>query len=146
MTTELDHLIAKGLSALEQGHAVVALMHFEAAAKINQTPTVTSCLGFCMAKEYQQIQMGHSLCVSALKQEPNNALHYLNLARIQNLAGQRQKAIATLKKGLRQKGHQQIITELKRLGRRKPPLFQQLSRNNPLNKYGGKIFTRLGLR
>jgi hypothetical protein len=99
-----------------------------------------------MAKEYQQIQMGLSMCVSALQQEPDNALHYLNLARIQDLAGQRQKAIATLRKGLRQKGHQQIITELKRLGRRKPPLFQQLSRDNPLNKYGGKFFSHLGLR
>ncbi len=146
MTTELDQLIAKGLSALKQGHAVVALMHFESAAKIKQTPTVASCLGYCLAKEYQQIQMGTSLCISALKQEPDNALHYLNLARIQDLAGQRQKSIATLRKGLRQKGHQQIITELKRLGRRKSPIFPHLPRNNPLNKYSGKFFARFGLR
>jgi len=146
MPTELDHLIAKGLTALEQGHALVAMMHFESAAKINRTPTVASCLGFCLAKEYQQIQLGSSMCVSALKQEPDNALHYLNLARIQGLAGQRQKAIAILRKGLRQKGHQQIITELKRLGLRSSPIFPHLSRDNPLNKYGGKLFKRLGLR
>lgn len=146
MNSELDLLITKGLSALEQGHALVALMHFEAAAKIDRTPTVASCLGFCLAKEYQQFQMGSSLCVAALQQEPDNALHYLNLARIQDLAGQRQKAISILRKGLRQKGHQQIIMELKRLGLRKPPIFPHLSRDNPLNKLGGKLFKRLGLR
>ncbi|OHB25627.1 MAG: hypothetical protein A2X84_05395 [Desulfuromonadaceae bacterium GWC2_58_13] len=146
MATDLEQLIAKGLSALEEGHALVAAMHFEAAAKINRTPTVASCLGYCLAKEYQQFQMGSSMCVSALKQEPDNALHYLNLARIQDLAGQRQKALATLRKGLRQKGHHQIVAELRRLGLRKSPIFPHLSRDNPLNKYGGKIFKRLGLR
>jgi len=143
---ELEQLTNKGLSALEQGHVVVALMHFEAAAKLKPTPTVASCLGYCLAKEYQQYQMGISMCVAALKQEADNALHYLNLARVQDLAGHRQKAIATLRKGLRQRGHQRIIAELKRLGLRKSPIFPHLSRDNPLNKYGGKIFKRLGLR
>jgi tetratricopeptide (TPR) repeat protein len=146
MSTELDQLTTKGLAALEQGHALVALMHFEAAAKIELTPTVASCLGFCLAKEYQQFQMGISLCISALNQEPNKALHYLNLARVQDLIGQRRKAIATLRKGLRQQGHQPVVAELKRMGLRKTPIFSQLSRDNPLNKYGGRIFKRLGLR
>lgn len=146
MADELQQLITKGLSALEQGHGLVALVHFESAAKISLTPTVASCLGYCMAKEYQQYQMGVTMCVSALKQEPDNALHYLNLARIQDLAGHRQKAISILRKGLRQRGHHQVIAELRRLGLRKSPIFPHLSRDNPLNKYGGKIFKRLGLR
>ncbi|WP_432822109.1 tetratricopeptide repeat protein [Trichloromonas sp.] len=143
---ELDLLVAQGLTAIEQENTLLAMMHFENAARIRRTPTVLSCLGFCIAKEHGQLQKASSLCLEAIHQEPNVPLHYLNLARVQRLAGHRLRAIKILQMGLKQPGNQQIVAELKQLGIRKPPLFVQLSRDHPLNKLGGKFFARLGLR
>jgi Flp pilus assembly protein TadD len=143
---ELDSLITKGLTAIEQGNTLLAMMHFENAARIRRTPTVLSCLGFCIAKEHRQLKKASSLCLEAINQEPNLPLHYLNLARVQKLAGHRFRAIKILQMGLKQPGNQKIVAELKVLGIRRPPLFQKLDRDHPLNKYGGKFFARLGLR
>ncbi|MEJ2200884.1 MAG: hypothetical protein P8X63_07710 [Desulfuromonadaceae bacterium] len=143
---DLAFHINKGRTALDQGNTLVAMMHLESAARISRTPTVLSCLGFCIAQEKKQLQKAAAMCLDAIKEEPNVPLHYLNLARIQNLSGHRLKAIRVLQRGLKYPGNQQIVAELKRLGIRKPLLFQQFGRNHPLNKYTGLLLTRLGLR
>lgn len=146
MPANLARLIQQGIAALEEGNSVVALMHFENAAKQGNTPTVASYLAYCLAKERRQLPKALSLCMSAIQQEPTRSLHYHNLGRIYLLSGQKTKAIAIFRKGLKLERNQQIIDELKVLGVRRPPVLGALERNHPLNKLLGIMFRRLGMR
>lgn len=143
---ELNELIAKGMAALEKKNTLVALLLFDEAVAIKRTPTVLSCLGYCLAQEHRKWQKGTSLCLDAIRQDPHNALHYLNLGRIYLLAGQKQLAIQTFRKGLKTGRNPQIIQELKQLGLRRRPVFSALRREHPLNRYFGIVFARLGMR
>lgn len=142
----LNDLIRKGISALEKDNMVMALVHLEAAAEIEETPTVRSCLAYCLAKERRQLQQSASMCMQAMQMEPGNTLHYLNLGRIYLLAGQKVKAIRTFRKGLKLKRDQRIIDELKGLGIRSQPVLSSLDRNHPLNKHLGKLLKKMGMR
>jgi len=142
----LNDLIRKGVSALDKGNMVMALVHFEAAAKIEETPTVRSYLAYCLAKEQRQLQDAAAMCMQAMQKEQGNTLHYLNLGRIYLLAGQKVKAIRTFRKGLKLKRDQRIINELKELGVRSQPVLTSLDRNHPLNKHLGKLLKKIGMR
>jgi len=39
-----------------------------------------------------------------------------------------------------------IMDELRRLGIRKPPPFPSLDRSHPVNKFTGKLLSRMGMR
>lgn len=138
--------ITRGLAALNRDDTLEALMHFEHADRLGRTPLTASCLGYCLAREQRQLQQGLSLCFAALRQEAGNPLLYLNLARVHLLAGQRLKAITVLQKGHRLRGGEIVRPHLTRLGLRKAPVFKSLPRDHPLNKYGGKLLARIGLR
>lgn len=144
--TELNSLIDRGMTAIERGNTLMALLFFEDAAILKRTPAVLSCLGYCLAREHRQLQKGTSLCLEAMQKDPHNALHYLNLGRIYLLARQKQLAIQTFRRGLKTGRNPQIIQELKRLGIRKRPVFSGLHREHPLNRFFGVFFSRLGMR
>ncbi|WP_442891754.1 tetratricopeptide repeat protein [Dissulfurispira sp.] len=93
-----------------------------------------------------QIRKAISLCEDAIKGEPENPIHYLNLGKIYLHAGDKETAIHAFRAGLKYKINQQIIDELNKLQTRKPPVIPFLERNNPINKYLGIILSRLGLR
>lgn len=124
----------------------MAMVHFEDALKLQDSPTARSYLAFCIAKERHQIGRAASLCLSALQDEPGNSVHLLNLGRIYLLAGEKTRAIQTFRKGLRLERNRQIIEELKKLGLRQPPVMKSLHRGNPLNKCLGILFQKLGMR
>lgn len=143
---ELNNLIKKGVAAVEKGNTLLALVHFEDAAKLEDSPLVHSYLAFCLAKERRQLQKALTLCAEALQREPNNPVHYLNLGRIYLLAGQKTRAIQTLRRGLKAGRNRQIVDELKRLGHRRQPVLGTLGREHPLNKYLGILLKKLGMR
>jgi hypothetical protein len=142
----LSFLVHNGMTAIEQGNTVMALLFFQDAALQAKTPTVVSCLGYCLASEHGQLQKGIALCQEALQKEPGNALHYLNLGRIYLLAKQKPLALQAFRRGVKCPGNQKIVDELKRLGVRKEPVFAALPRQSVLNRYFGILFHRLGLR
>jgi Flp pilus assembly protein TadD len=143
---DLTRLIGKGIASVEQGNSLMALVHFEDAAKLRKTPIGCSYLAYCLAKERRQMTNAVSLCLEAMQQEPGNAVHYLNLGRIYLLAGQKANAIQVFRKGLKFGKNQQIIDELKKLGLRKLPVLGSLPRKHPLNKYLGILSKKLGMR
>ena len=142
----LSSLVAKGLNTLEGGDTLMALIHFEHAARIERTPVVLSCLGYCLAREKRLWGKGIALCREAIARDPGQARHYLNLGRIYLLAGQKARAIQTFRRGLKVERNHQIIVELKSLGMRRQPVIHRLDRRNPLNKYLGLFLYRLGMR
>lgn len=143
---ELNTLIRKGLAELEKGNTLLALVHFEDAARLDDSPLVRSHLAYCLARERRQLQKAATLCSTALQEEPGNPVHYLNLGRIYLLAGQKNRAIQTWRRGLKIGRIPQIVEELKKLGTRKPPVLKALGREHPANRYLGILLQKLGMR
>jgi tetratricopeptide (TPR) repeat protein len=146
MATEAEQEFAKGLSAFQKGNSPAALAHFEKAAQLAPAPLHLSYLGYCIARERGQLKRGIALCQDALAQEPEHAIHFLNLGRIHLVAGNRMEAIKVFREGLAHGQNREIIAELDALGTRKPPVIRFLHRDNPVNKYLGILLHRLGLR
>lgn len=146
MSDSLKSTIRKGEQALQAENTLVAMMQFETALAIDPLPGIKSKLAYCLAKERKQYQRAMSLCREALEEEPSNPDHYYQLSRIYLVAGQKQKAIRTLRKGLKFNRHQPIIDELNRLGLRKPPVFSSLPREHVINRTAGVLLTKLGSR
>ncbi len=144
--TEIERLFAKGLDAIKNGDMVSALVLFEKVVKLDNSPTNRSYHAFCVARERGQFKKSISICEELLKEEPDNAVHYLNLGRIYVLAGQKAEAMRILREGLTHEENREIVSELIGLGMRKPPVLPLLKRQNPVNKYIGIVLTRLGLR
>ena len=144
--TEAEKEFSKGLKALQEGNSLAALGSFEKAAGLESRPVYFSSFGFCIAKERGQVQKGIVLCREALEREPENTVHYLNLGKIYLVAGDKQEAIGVFRKGLAFGQNQEIIGLLDAIGTRKPPLIRSLSRDNPVNKYLGKLLSKLRFR
>ncbi len=146
MSDSLDSILRKGERALLSNNTLVALVQFEMAMAMQPSPSVKSKLAYCLAKERQQYQQAMQLCREALQAEPSNPDHYYQLSRIYLVAGQKRKAIKSLRKGLKFRRHQPIIDELNRLGLRKPPVFSSLPREHILNRTAGLLLAKLGSR
>ena len=146
MEDKFQPLVKAGIAALSAGNTSLALRHFEEAAELDESPELLSHLAYCLAKENSDFPQAITLGRSALRDEPWNSTHYLNLGRIYLLAGRRQEAIRTFRDGLLHENNPRIQEELARLGTRKYPVIASLPREHPFNKLFGKIFTRLKLR
>ncbi|HXV21214.1 MAG TPA: tetratricopeptide repeat protein [Desulfuromonadales bacterium] len=143
---ELNALIRKGLAEIERGNTLMALVHFEDAARRDDSPLVRSHLAYCLAKERRQMNKAATLCNEALQEEPGNTVHYLNLGRIYLLAGQKNRAIQTWRRGQKLGRNPQIAFELRKLGLRKPPVLKALGREHPVNRFLGKMLQKMGMR
>ncbi len=143
---QVEDIFSKGLHALENDQIYLALACFEQAACLEKTPLHCSYLAYCLAKVRSQFPEAVSLCKEALKEDPDNALHYLHLGRVYLLAGQRKKALCVLRRGLRCRDNDPILRELTQIGERKEPVFPSLPRSHPFNKYTGILLRKLGFR
>lgn len=146
MSDNLETLLSKGDLALQAEDTLVALLQFEMAHAMDPRPSVKAKLAYCLAKERQEYHQAMTLCREALEAEPNNPDHYYQLSRVYLAAGHKNKAIKSLRKGLKFKRHQPIIDELTRLGYRRPPIFSSLPRDHVLNRAAGILFAKLGSR
>jgi len=141
-----ETLFNKGLQSLARNEWTAALACFEKAAGLLNTPIHNSFLALCIARERGQIKKAVSLCRETLEAEPDNPILYLNLGKIHLMQGRTEEAIEVYRKGLSKGSNEEIISELGRIGNRRPPPLSFLSRDHPLNKYIGIILGRLGLR
>ncbi len=143
---DLKELIEKGRKAIRSGDTLTALVCFERALQLENSPEVSTYYAFCIAKERGKLQKAFELCRDALDKEPSNPVHYLNLGRIYLVLNNKPEAIKAFREGLSLAQNEEIIEELHKLGIRKRPPIPFLKRSNPLNKYLGIILKRLGLR
>lgn len=154
-----DELFEKGLVFLRGNNYLSALACFEkahnlkqvtvrsAATRIeNESPIVESHLGLCIAHERGKITEAVALCRNAISKDSRNPVHYINLAKVLLKAGNKDKAIETLRQGLVFADSPDIHQMLDDLGTRKKLLFPFLPRKNFLNRYPGFLFDRLKLR
>jgi tetratricopeptide (TPR) repeat protein len=137
---------SRGLKVLAEGNSPAALTCFEKACGLGSSPSYSSYFGFCVARERGQVQRGILLCKAALQKEPGNPVHYLNLGRIHLAGGDKLEAIRVFRDGLGHGSNREIIGLLDAIGTRKSPVIPSLGRDNPLNKFMGKLLGRLGYR
>jgi tetratricopeptide (TPR) repeat protein len=143
---EAKQLFSKGVQELTDGKTLAALSCFEKALAIEDDPLISSFFAFCIAKERGEIRKAISLCNAAIKKEPENSFHYLNIGKIYLIKKDMEEAINIFRQGLHYEENQQITDELNRLGARKPLVIHFLKRRNIINKYLGMILSRLKLR
>lgn len=136
----------KAQDALRTGNYSVALEYLQRCVTLCPTPECLSTLGYCLAKVQRDFDGGVKRCREALALEPENSFHYLQLGRVQMLAGRRSEAIRAWREGLLVEKNRHIVRELERLGVRKSPVVSFLRREHPVNVYLGKVMKRLGLR
>ena len=139
-------LMKKGLVAVERHSFIEALMSFEQAESQQSTPMARSYLAYCMAEVKHHYQQAISLCQSAMRDEPHNADHYLNLGRIYLLADKRDPAMQIFRRGIKLGPNAALLAELKKFDRRKSPIFTSLERSHLLNKCIGKVMSSIGFR
>ncbi|MFA5517194.1 MAG: hypothetical protein WDA20_12990 [Desulfuromonadales bacterium] len=139
---ELTDLIRQGLNALDTENTRAALDCFEKAAGHWQTAVILSCLGYCLARERRELQQALVLCKDAIRQEPANPLHYLNLGRVYLLEQKKHLAFSAFRQGLEFGRHQGLIQEMRKLGRRRRPVFRYLGRKHFLNRFFGHLRNR----
>lgn len=142
----IEEHLSRGIMKLKQGDALSALVHFEKAVSSGATPESMSYLGYCIAKERGQLSRGVNLCREALDKEPGNPVHYLNMAKILLLKKDVDGAVEELRAGASCGENEEIHNLLEEIGTRKPPVFSFLDRDHIINRYGGIVLSRLGLR
>lgn len=143
---DAEKLFGRVLDAMAVGDTQSALALLERALKQSDNPSWHSYLGYCIAKERGQVKKGSELCLAALKLEPESWVHYLNLAKVHLIAGQKSEALRVLREAMAVGGSGEIVALFQELGTRKPPVLSFLSRDNPLNKGLGMVLSRMGLR
>lgn len=146
MEDQFRDLVNQGISALKVGNTAFALLHFQEAYELGDSPELLSHFAYCLAKEKNDYLCAISLCNKALVNEPWNSTHYLNLGYVYLLAGKKRDAIYTFRDGLLHEDNSRIKEELAHLGTRKRPVIGSLPREHCLNKYLGILLTRLKLR
>lgn len=143
---DVQELRQKGLEAVHRQLYFLGKRCFEQALSLEESAANSSDLAFCMAKTGGDLKVALQLAEEAVAMEPENARFYLNLGRIQILAGQGDLGMTTLRKGIQLGGGAEFHAELAKSDVRTPPPIQTLPRQNPLNRYLGIIMHKLGLR
>jgi predicted Zn-dependent protease len=143
---EGDKLFKRALEALRAGQTPSALALLERALNESDNPSWHSFLGYCIAKERGQVKKGTELCLASLQQEPQNPVHYLNLAKVHVIAKQKVDALRVLRQGMATGGSEEVAVLLSQLGVRRPPVLRFLARDHFLNKWLGILLSRIGLR
>jgi predicted Zn-dependent protease len=137
---DAEELFDKAVDAMKSGNSGEAVHLLEQAVGLERRPLFCSNLAVCLAKEKNEFKRAISLCKEAIKSEPKNSIHFLHLGKVHLLANQKKEAIRIFCMGLRHSENRDIIAELNRIGRRRPPVIPFLDRSNPLNRVLGKFF------
>lgn len=132
--------------ALAKDNTVTALAHMEKALKFDDNPCWYSYLGYCLAKERGQFRKGVELCRISMEHEQGNPSHYLNLAKVHLVSGNKAEALRMLREGMAKGGNEDILKKFDELGIRRAPPIPFLRRSNPLNKFTGIFLSWLNRR
>jgi tetratricopeptide (TPR) repeat protein len=116
-------------------------------------PFFWSYYGFLLSSAEKKNREGIRICEEAIvllrKGRPDDLdffypLFYLNLGRCNLNAGLKKAALTAFREGLKfNPRDRDLLSEIKRFGARKGPVFPFLERANPINRFLGKIRHRL---
>ena len=110
-------------------------------------PLLFSALGLCYVMARNNIQSGLNYCQRAISMDQFQPSFYYNLGLLYLKTGEKKKAIAAFRKGLKlNPEHSGIWSQISHLGFRKRPLLSFLPRQHFLNKYLGMWFVNTKTR
>lgn len=139
---EVSELIAKGINAAIKEEYLTAFNIFSelyAEGFERGTTEALSFYGLTVALVKNKYKDALDLARKAVKLQPFNAHHYVNLSKIYVAAGNRKKAVETLQKALATLPENRVVLNYwKTIGIRSRPVIPFLSRDNPLNKMLGQ--------
>ena len=99
-----------------------------------------SYLGYGIARYKGRPRDGVALCEHAVKIEFFQPDNQFNLARTYLLVGNREKAVAALRRGLKlDPDHGGLRALATQMGQRRRPVLRFLSREHPLNRFLGRL-------
>ncbi len=140
-------LVEKGVRLFNTGNNLAALSTFERAHALDSTdPVCQSYIALLIATERGQFQKGIKAIQDLVERNPAVPEVYLNLGRLYLKSGSKGQAIETVRKGLGISPIPDGMKFLDALGTRKRPVIPFMARGNPLNRFLGKLFSKLGLR
>ena len=145
-TNDEQDTLKRGIDAVDSGDTNSGLSCLESLYKRSPNPVIMSYYAVCLAKERREKHRARDLCSEALKEDPGNPVHYLNLGRVYLAGGMKREAIKTFRDGLLYRKNAMISRELERLGWRSPPVIPSLGREHLLNRVLGRFLAWLGLR
>ena len=128
-----------GTEALNARNYPAAHRYLQAAVERERTADHLSQYALALVHHTGNLHAAVALCQEAVKKEPRDAEQYLRMGTVYLVGGRKREAVRILNLGLRVGRHPGITRLLQILGQRKRPVLPFLSRNNPLNKYLGKI-------
>jgi tetratricopeptide (TPR) repeat protein len=135
----------RGETALEAEELTEALESFRAAHRLDPTsPRFRSYCGLAIGLAERRFDKALELCRSAAKEEFFNPELYHNLARVHLAFGFKSEAIRYLRRALMiDPRHSATQADLHRLGVRRGPVLGFLRRDNLLNRWLGRLRSRL---
>jgi tetratricopeptide (TPR) repeat protein len=143
-TPRADEQFRCGMAELEAGRFAEALEYFRTAQRLDPArATFRSYFGLCLGLSERRFDKALELCRSAAKEEFYNAALYHNLARVHLAFGFKAEAIRYLRRGLMIDPRcRPILAELQNLGCRRGPVLGFLRRQNPINRWLGRLRQR----
>jgi hypothetical protein len=138
--------IVDGIAEAKRGNTRLGIQLLQDVVETVNLPEAKAWLGYCFAKENNEIIYGIKLCKEILTNNPRSTDVHLALARIYLLADRRLQAINTLEQGLKLAHSQEIHSLLTSIGVRKTPVLRFLCRSNRVNVTSGRFLTWMGLR
>lgn len=149
-----DDLFRRGIEALESKQYQQAIKLIQSAIELDRQESTASgvkmrhlsYLGLALTLSQGRSDEGLKLCEQAARREFFDADLFCNLGIAYLRNRQKKPAFEAFRKGLALKpGHRRIQEEVKRLERRKKPVFRGLPRSHRLNVFFGKLRYRLEL-
>lgn len=137
----------KGILALEKREWREATAYFEAALTLEKrltprTPQARyrSYYGLCLGLVKKRHDDAITICRAAIQMENYNPDLHWNLGRVLFNAGRKREAHRVFLRGVQQQPrHKGLVTDMKRMGLRKPPVLPFLKRNHPINVVLGRM-------
>lgn len=144
-THESSEMFARALEMLNRNNVADAIKSLEAALQIlPDNAEYLSHYGLCVALERDNFKAGRRLCERAIRMEPREIVHQVNLGRVYRLQGDRKAAHeAFIGAWQLNTSHPAPATQLLRMGVRRPPMLPFLDRSHWLNVRLGRL--RVGL-
>lgn len=145
MTVAYSEAIEQGVALCRTGNwdeGLVCLNHILQTSKPGtEFPGMFySYLGYGIARKENRIAEGLKLCQKAVALEFYEPCHFLNLARVHLLAGNRRAVARVLGEGLRLDPNHVGLQKLQKIfGIRKRPVIPFLSRDNFINRLLGSV-------
>jgi len=143
---DLNKKFRQGLGLCRKGKVAEAAVLFRQIIESgSEEPLHISYYGLLTATVQGDRRQGLDLCQRAMETDPSEPDVVSNLARLYELCGETEKAIKTLRRGLRATPrHPRLLGQINRLSPRKKPPLSMVDRDNALNKHMAIMLARLG--